>query len=264
MIAQKMRHVRGNDGLSQGGAGFRMPIFYKNKERVLFVHIPKTAGISMAVWFCKNYWYMKNFRLHAGRSKDIFVREFGIDFVPLEGPQSVTTTPQHAIAKTYLQWGTFTTGFSIVRNPLTRFFSHVRYAYDAWLDQERRVHTPETLKRFSRSYTTQILGSVRDNPEFADNHIRPQADFLTKKLVILRYEGDWETFLADKYRLHTPLPGYNKTPMDVTKEIIMPKDHFEALIEYYQVDYELLGYKIPRLPETSGSTDIHQRETEEE
>ena len=136
-----------------------MPIFnHPTKGRVLFIHIPKTAGSSINEW-------LRN----AGYKLDKLVSWSGWDH-------------QHAPKKIYDTWGSFDYKFAIVRHPLDRFVSALGF---------RTIHQKDADKIASdliKQYKNDKL------PAQWGNHLQPQIDFVDDDTQVFKFEEEGHPF----------------------------------------------------------------------
>jgi len=220
-----------------------MPIFRKNTERVLFVHIPKTAGVSVTHWFIKNYWYVTNFSFFS-HDKKLMIDNFGIHTVPLEGVQKQNVSPQHVEAKIYSQWGAFTSAFVIVRHPIDRLFSELKYRYTAYLSTGQLKEDSESVfQSFVHNHIDRMLDLATTTHSINDNHFRPQTDFLAQNVKIIRFEDDWKSFIKNMYNLKSPIPHYNNLSK-FKYQVKLNDKLYHKVIDFYKKDFKTLGYKL--------------------
>jgi hypothetical protein len=223
-----------------------MPILYKYPERVMFAHIPKTAGTSIYAWFADNGWIISNLKLNSPGSKDIFLPRYGIFQCQMEGEQEMGVPSQHTTSSTYLQWGKFTSGFVIVRHPFSRFISELNYYYHI-LCYQQKIFAPN--KKVALLYAEEFINHVfleyKKNSKVRDNHIRHQSDFISDKTKVLYFEKDWKGYLAEKYKLRGQIPHFNSSNDKVDFSKMITAEKKQLIIDFYKKDFELLGYSFP-------------------
>lgn len=223
-----------------------MPIFYRSGERVLFVHIPKVAGTSVLVWLCDNGWRVTNHTPHRGASLDILQHRYGITSIPTEGPQPSGVSPQHADRRVFQRWGEFSYAFTLVRDPLERLRSHLDWMY------ARACATGESLpppERFANAYLRLTLEAYAHDATARDNHVRPQVDFLTPEMEVLRLEDPWAERLQERLGLQPPIPYQQRGPATAAATAPLDRDVAEAVIAHCQADFAALGYRQPSVEE---------------
>jgi hypothetical protein len=220
-----------------------MPILYKYPERVMFAHIPKTAGTAIYAWFSDNGWIVSNLKLNSPGSKDIFMHQYGIFQCQMEGPQEQGIPPQHATASTYARWGEFTSGFTIVRHPLCRFISEIGYHYKI-LCLQKKIINPDKKKAiiFAEEFTNHVLHEYNIKNNVRDNHIRPQTDFISDITDILYFEKNWTEYLAQKYQLKGSPPKLNVNAQKYNFSYLLTSETKQKIINFYAQDFTTFGY----------------------
>lgn len=184
-----------------------MPIFNHDKlGRVLFIHIPKTAGSSVEKWL-RNAGYKLQ------------------QICTWNGPKH-----QHAPKTVYDTWGDFDYKFTIVRHPLERFVSALGF---------RTIHAGDANARALQAlkqYNKNIL------PPHWGNHLQPQVEFLSDDVEIFRFENDFFPQLRKVLGVRGPYPHENKTRTTVSHSHLSEAVKQEIL-KIYAEDYKMLGYK---------------------
>lgn len=199
-----------------------MPFIRYKDKNILFVHVPKTGGTTIDRWL----------EQHGGV-------QF-LDIHPVQG--CCNCSPQHFMAGDILRMfshGYFDFIFAIVRNPYARLESEYRW-------QER---TNKDIEPFPLWLATSLQEYIT-TPWVADNHFRPQVEFLCKEVRTYRFEDGMEQIMRSVAQ-ETGLPLNN----DFARRCLH-NQHFSRTIEWsdelrapvnsiYAEDFAALGY--PRL-----------------
>lgn len=213
-----------------------MPMLFLNGKTIFFAHIPKTGGSSIEAYL---------------RSKG------PLSFYSDRTISGLMVRPQHFHADIYtslLSNDLLQHSFAVIRDPLARLKSEYRY----------RCREPEGLRKWFNKVTGNSRKSVKLGkrhrlltfdewamksiseckkcPTLADNHIRPQIDFILPKMKLF----DFARGLDDVFRwIDTitetkPTAGdfhVNRSPstrLDVSDTVSL------AVKDFYAADYTLL------------------------
>jgi hypothetical protein len=193
------------------------------KHKIVFVHIPKTAGSSIERSL-KPYRDLRHLLIRRAnktlQSLRINSRIQGID------------ERTHALATEYaeLLGASFETYFSfaIVRNPFDRMVSSYEFT-------KKRTQLKDSFKEFVLSSSKKIL--------------LPQSDFVVDQNgeVMLSFVGKFETlsgdleYISKKTGLVLDLPHLNKTKHEHFSSYYDEETRM-AVVDFYQNDFELFGY----------------------
>jgi hypothetical protein len=201
-----------------------MPVFLRDDISVLYVHVPKTAGSSIAAFFQKNDFQVHHQDLGGARSLNRYRR----------------CSPQHMHAEqilSHFRMERFDCIFMTVRNPMDRLLSEYKMRAGNLPD------VPPLPIWFDR-----VMKRYLEDRYCLDNHIRPQVEFLVPSCKVFRQEEDlgpeFTQFLEERLKLtlsHRILAVTNRgreiefDPADVAK--IAPAVH-----QFYRQDYLTFGY----------------------
>lgn len=204
-----------------------MPTFHKEGQTILYVHVPKTGGTSIELFF-ENQGFQTEY---LDRSS---------------GPQSLNEvrkcSPQHmhgtTLAKIF-DLSKFSYIFMTIRNPFTRIQSEYRML------RHGNLAGPEI-----NAWIESVLIKYETNPFVLDNHIRPQAEFLVPGCQVFRQENLGELAWASDIAKKLPLEfeaGELTRHMDFSNEPSLANETIDdarrgLLRQFYEKDFALFGY----------------------
>lgn len=220
-----------------------MPIMTRGDERILYSHIPKTGGSSLAAWFLANGWKISNLIAGPdGLAK--YVRDhYKIGSFALEGEQPKNVAPQHATRIESRKWGHFTYEFTIVRDPFARYCSQVNYAARAHFEKKGSAPSEEQYRWFCDKYHDAVIEKIDEIPSIEDNHFRPQVEFVDDGFEIFKLEqDDWISAISTRFGLKDTPPRLNAAPASAAGSLSPDKAKLAWLSDYYAQDYKRFGY----------------------
>ncbi len=198
-----------------------MPLARLADKLVFFAHIPKTGGSSVEDWL--------------GQAGALGLRHKSA----LEG---MGCTPQHLHAALFepLFKGAFVDArFAVLRDPVERLVSEYRYRRGQ-VERKGKRQMPEFDAWAARAF--RLYG---ENPYFLDNHIRPQAEFVSKDMTLFRFENGLEAvtdWLEELSGVTGPTLAHKLASEGDTVEV--PQE-FRAKIEaFYAADYALIAERF--------------------
>lgn len=206
-----------------------MPIARVNGHLIIFVHVPKCGGETTEK-------YLQS------------VTEDGSAVAFLRPPDrtALPCSPQHLhgpILRYLFGAAFFDYGFAIVRDPIARAISEYRFRAAPRLANGQHVaEFPQWWRRTRQRYAR--------NPFILDNHIRPQAEFLSrgiaKRFDVFHFEDGLLANLARVFEtLDTPFRdlGIHTHRVDDVA-VHLDEATFESLVVFYAADIKEFGYDV--------------------
>ncbi len=204
-----------------------MPIARINGQSVLFVHIPKTGGETTEKY------------LESASETDeplSLLRPPDHDLLPC-APQHL-----HGKALNYLfRPKFFDYAFTIVRDPVARAVSEYKFRAGPLHAKGRRIPTfPAWWQRTRKAYAS--------NPYVADNHLRPQMEFITPRIAarfdVFRFEDGLLYVLEQAFAvMGVPFRDLDiHTHRSEPLPIEIDEATFNSLLSFYARDINELGY----------------------
>ena len=197
-----------------------MPFIQHDNRRVLFVHIPKTAGTSVLSWL--------------EGIAPLHMRTTG-------QPAALKCTPQHlrmSDITALFGEGYFDYAFAISRNPYTRMESEYRMQVEA----QGFFKRPPAFSLWLENH----LRRASQDMWHKDNHFRPQWDFIGSSVDVFRLEDGLDQILSTvASRANLPAPDSIDTALK-TDETAIPVTWDEVdrmrVQEFYARDFKRFGY----------------------
>lgn len=193
-----------------------MPI--SRSKKVVFVHIPKTAGTTIE----KAFGMMNSESLYS----QIYDEQFRVCVQHLYADEIMQLHPE---TQDYF-W------FAIVRNPLDRLISEYHHL-------NRIVGRAEKYKGLDFPEFVNCLNLPQHERMFLfDRHLEPQVNFINKHVHVFKYEQLNECFemLKQKFRI----PFFTHERKSFRGEV---SDYYDKYLEekvrsFYKQDFEAFGY----------------------
>ncbi|MBN9509331.1 MAG: sulfotransferase family 2 domain-containing protein [Alphaproteobacteria bacterium] len=203
-----------------------MPVFFNDSIKILYIHIPKTGGTSVTLFFERN----------------------GFQTAYLDGdilPTGLNTvrrcSPQHMHAETLnavFNLGKFDYRFATVRNPLSRIVSEYKMRFAGRED-------PTPLDAWLR----EILARYQHNAYIHDNHIRPQTEFLVPDCEVFKLEDGYTDRWVETLAARTGIDFAVRKVWHARRApphaggTAPTRDVIERVQAFYAQDYDVLGYE---------------------
>ncbi|MEL6583750.1 MAG: sulfotransferase family 2 domain-containing protein [Pseudomonadota bacterium] len=215
-----------------------MPIFTKNGRRVLFVHIPKTAGSSVYLMFAANGWQISHLdtRPAKGRVGYDLLHRYGV--TPERGPLQSLEGPvriQHVSYETWSQWGEYyDEAFNFARHPEDRFISAVRF-------QHRHIKTDETLPAFAQRFMSGLNRAFRKGQRtFRDNHFRPQSEFVGPESVVFNLARGGMSEMCTRYGLTRDIDAFSNQTHGA---LVLSEQQRAWVNKIYDIDFKTFVFE---------------------
>jgi len=231
-----------------------MPLFFKEDKKVLFLHIPKTAGTSVEYAF-----------MDAGyKDKYLIIRSRG------DSGNTNPCSPQHyqyGLVQRFIhpEEGSDMEEFAIVRNPFTRCISEY-FWMGGGQPQDYNDNFFTGLKKYvfgnlqtyidnEKTWQSDKENFIARNQRFpGDNHWRPQWHFIGPNTKVYKYEElDDVVFpdLKEKYGIKKLEKKYTNVSLDLTRPTKFPNNFKvdnqfkDRYIKVYGQDHERFEYPLP-------------------
>ena len=190
-----------------------------NKRKIIFIHIPKTAGISLVISIFGN--------------------------VTLEGHRSVSFYKQ-VFGSRYSDFFTFT----IVRNPWDRLYSAYKFLEKGGMNIHDK-NAFETHLSIYRDFEDFVLNGLNEKIIWEIMHLIPQHEFVCDKngKIIVDHIGRFENLnksiekINDILKSDFKLEHHNKTDKKDYKDIYTTK-MIEKVHQIYQKDIDIFEYNF--------------------
>lgn len=219
-----------------------MPLARVGNTLLYHVHIPKTGGTSI----------------------ERYLRTKGPLGLSGERLGWSRTTPQHIhrdIHETLLPPGLYDHAFAVIRNPKARLFSEFRMRAEPFRPKLRPAGWARLARyraRGRRAYGLRIrrrieyydfddwVGRVfaeyRADPFYKDNHIRPQAQFVSPGIRLFRFEAGLEPVFRwiDTVTGTPASPGAFHERRSTALDFTCSAETEARIRDFYQEDYALL------------------------
>ena len=216
---------------------------YRRKDRLIhFIHIPKCGGASIRRLLGDNDWVDVTPDIPKDLRSEIRNKSRG-------------RHSSHIHRKIWKEWQqSYEFQFALIRNPYDRLISHLKQVTNNLniTKIEMMYHVQQFFDEIKNSHSvTTSDGDTTGGVGFADNHWRPQVDFIGKETCVYSIESDIEDLLCelmnrDIISKKSNMPHERKGKWEFDNEIpwrnfLRTHDNF---VNFYHLDFEVLGYNI--------------------
>ena len=193
-----------------------MTLLRANDRLFYFAHIPKTGGSSVETALRA-----------AGASRALHYHK---------RLKYLRCNLQHMHADlfdTFVPPAFYDAGFCVTRHPVARLVSEYRWR--------------QTLQHASIPFDAWVRKQIKDyrkDPYILDNHMRPQAEFVGKKIEILRFEDGMDQVLSRVSQITglTLDPGTHVRQPTIKDALTWSPETRAAALRFYDVDFATFGY----------------------
>lgn len=195
-----------------------MPLLKQNSRKLFMSHIPKTGGESILNLLKNNN---VNISLQSG-----YIKPCSYQHRHKDDP----------FLKEVLDNEKVDFSFCVIRTPLDRIKSEYRFVRsNPYINRGNTTINSEDFHNF----VVEMFKEYEKNNYVADNHIRPQIDFIHEGMKVYRF-GEWDAVikdLSDYLNLkNTKLPHSN---LFSRKEWSVKDETIELIKNFYVEDYKL-------------------------
>lgn len=206
-----------------------MPLFLAKNSAILYLHVPKCGGTSVAEMFTSNG-YSAQFQMRG-----------------LPAQAALTTSPQHqtcSALKPLVNFSNLSAIFTLARNPYQRLASEFNWSFRDIASRDR----PD--------YSEWVIGSLsqaKQDPLYADSHFRPAIDFLDVCIPakVFRLEdglGLIAEFFLGQLRTNTRIAIERKhdsrSMPNSELNLELSPEALTVVNAYYYYDFMALGYRM--------------------
>lgn len=203
-----------------------MPLYQIGQTKVLFIHIPKTAGTALDAHLAALGPAIFNTSIVANRSqrRNVNLRHLHGDLLrKVFFPQMIDYA------------------FTVVRHPVSRIVSEYRY--------QRRAAGLHLTRWRMAGFNTWLRYSLRQaaaNLDYRDRHFRPQVDFLCFDCAVHRYEDGLEAVMAGVGAAAGINIPFEPAPRNISphREVQISQSSLDLIARFYADDFERFGYKV--------------------
>lgn len=218
-----------------------MPLYKIKNKLILFIHIPKTAGLSI-----HNFLAAKG-ALVTSYDRYIF---------------DVPCSSQHHhsdVLKQYLVPESIDYCFTIVRNPLDRLISEFKYRHRAPIRsmrippkfiKRRLLHdmSDNHRNRYFAAWTNNCFKRYQKDPFHLFNHIRPQSQFTEFPNARIFKLEDQLSELRESLGaiLDLKIDAFPSDNVSESFNLQADLETRERIFDFYREDYARLPYRLPQ------------------
>lgn len=221
------------------------------KEKLIFIHIPKTGGISIEEYLQSYYGYQRN-ALILNHGYGVYRDKYNSQFTIYPHMHFPLIELERELFKNNIIVDNSWKIFSIVRNPYNKFLSALFYSDK--VDLKYHYFTlPENQRSHCLNYYIDQFLNLDINDNYISNHIAPQHLFFKEtnlKYNIFKFEEGLENILVNlgydaKGKLGHHLNTFKLMGVPrIRYEQIYTKHLIEVINELFVDDFKLFEYEM--------------------
>ena len=224
-----------------------MPIFYTDRIHLLYIHIPKTGGMSIEKYFYETFGIERTCYTGYGYSHP------RIDFPTLFGKNQEFTL-QHLTFEKYCKYGKLLFDIDVLEDPTLIVLATVRNPYDRIIsDLYFFVVQTKITADSTRQDIEDAIRIYLNNPNYDyDNHRLPQYKFLIdsndgkipERICILKTESltqDMHELGFTDFHFNENL---NRTGKQMNYRDLLTDASIQMINQYYYQDFIYFGYPM--------------------
>lgn len=200
-----------------------MPVYRIGDKNILFIHVPKTAGMAIGA-------HLGSFGPAVFEQR---IRIRGGTFGPRHQPASVLNTVYFREMIDY--------AFMVVRHPVARLVSEYRYQRRSGIIQLSR------LRMFGfDSWLRYAMYRFHQDPDWRVGHFRPQVVYKCFDCDTFRYEDGLDQVLhriSDVSGVVLP-DAPRQTNVSVHRQVRISQSSLRLIAKHYAADFEQFGYSV--------------------
>ena len=203
-----------------------------NEEKIIFIHIPKTAGSAIELLLLKS-------KKNVYKNKFYGISKFNNHSKAMH---HLTAKDLKSILNNYNDFFKFT----IIRNPYSKLISEYY-----WCEVENMGYkSKQSFDKFLDDIEIIVNNNKYEDSIYYD-HFMPQYFFVydENKDIIVDYIGKYEKlnesvqFIKSKFNITSELPIFEKYINRMTNKIILNESQKNRIYNLYKKDFQLFDYK---------------------
>lgn len=224
------------------------------KEKLIYIHIPKTGGVSIESFILDYYGYERsvfNFTDGVGFNKVSSEKNGRDTMYPLM--HFTLEWTEEELDKAHIPWDNSWTIFSVVRNPYYKFISGLFFSDHTSFSYHYHTLPRDAQTMLINECVDTLLSKTDYFKNYHSNHILPQYKFFENSKLpcqIFKFEEGLPNIITKLgFEIKEDFPHKlnifktKRIPRPNYKDILTPY-LIEVVNEKYQKDFETFGYEM--------------------